>query len=198
MKVKKKVTFISLIIMFLISSHIYGQKKNGEDKKFTDKLFFGGSIGLVIGQVTQIDILPMAGIWVTPQWSIGMTGRYSFYQQKFVTLGSRNSYRTHIWGGSAFTQILPIPDFSKIGVNIHGGLLVHAEYESLYLNRNITDPSNTDVTGKQWVKMYLIGGGYRQILGDRSALYILVLWDLSHNEYSPYSSNPLLRFSITF
>ncbi len=195
---KKVRIFGVALILFCLVYNGFGQTRENEKEKFSDKLFYGGSIGLVVGQVTQIDILPMIGMWVFPQWSVGVTGRYSFYSQRYRTIGSNASFKTNIWGASGFTQILPVPDFHKtFGVDIHGGLLLHGEYEALYVDRSLANPTNS-VNGKQWIKMVLVGGGYRQKLGDKSALYILVLWDLTKNEYSPYSTNPLLRVSITF
>lgn len=46
--------------------------------------------------------------------------------------------------------------------------------------------------------MFLAGVGYRVPIGERAALNILVLWDLTNNSYSPYTTNPLLRVSVNF
>ena len=149
--------------------------------------------------ITQIDIIPVAGIWVIPQWSVGVTGRYSYYSHKGYFFGGPSQpYRTHILGYSAYTQVLPIPDFSEVTpLKIKGGIMFHAEYERLFLDRRMVDPTAINQTGKTWVELYLLGVGYRQRLGDRAALNIMMLWELSESKFSPYPQNPMLRVNFT-
>jgi hypothetical protein len=190
---------IVLPLIFILSFNFsYGQLKHS-DKTLKEKIFFGGSLGLTIGTVTQIDIVPVAGIWIFPQWSMGVSGRYSYYSYKAMTIGLPNEpYRTHIWGGSVFTQILPIADFSEVTpIKLHGGILFHAEYERLFVDRGLVNPFDTNATGKTWIELYLLGVGYRQKLGEKAALNIMLLWEVSNNRYSPYPQNPMLRINFT-
>lgn len=188
---------VSIIILFLtLTSFTSFSQQESDKKKFSDKLFFGGTLGLTFGDVTQIDVVPLAGIWVVPQWSVGVGGRYTYFSRRSIYQGER-VLRTHMWGASGFTQILPIPDFSKIlPINLHGGILLHGEYEGLYLDQRMIDPFS-NLAGKTWVHLYLAGFGYRQILGERAALNILLLWDLSNNQFSPYVSSPIIRVNVT-
>ena len=188
-----------LIFLFLIAStSVFGQS-GGEPKKFSDKLFFGGSLGLTVGDITQIDVVPVAGIWVIPQWSLGVGGRYTYYSHKgYVIGGPSEPYRTHIWGVSAFTQILPIPDFSEVlPINVKGGIMLHGEYERLLIDRQMTNPFTTSAQGKTWVELYLVGFGYRQRIGEKAALNIMLLWEVSNSDFSPYPQNPMLRVNFT-
>ena len=189
---------LALIIVLFIAMLANGQERS-EPKRFSDKLFFGGSLGLSVGHVTQIDIVPVAGIWVIPQWSLGIGGRYSYYSHKgYVIGGPSNPYRTHIWGASAFTQIVPIPDFSELlPVNIKGGVFFHGEYERLLIDKQRINPFTTTSKGKTWVELYLVGFGYRQRLGEKAALNIMLLWEVSKNSFSPYPQNPMLRVNFT-
>ncbi len=191
---KNLVLTLALLIPILTN----GQRRN-EPKSFSDKLFFGGSVGLNIGHVTQIDIVPVAGIWVIPQWSLGVGGRYSYYSHKgYIIAGHSEPYRTHIWGASAFTQIVPIPDFSELlPVNIKGGVFFHGEYERLLIDKQRINPFTTTSKGKTWVELYLVGFGYRQRLGEKAALNIMLLWEVSKNNFSPYPQNPMLRVNFT-
>lgn len=170
---------------------------NDETKRFSDKLFYGGTFGLTFGDITQVDVVPIVGLWVIPQWSLGVGGRYTYYSRRSIFQGNQ-VIRTHIWGVSGFTQILPIADFSKsTPINIHGGIILHGEYEGLYLDQRMINPTST-LSGKTWVNLYLAGFGYRQLLGERAALNLLLLWDLSNSPYSPYVSNPIIRVNVTF
>lgn len=193
---------LSLIILgfFLSISLTFGQKSTEyKPEKFSDKLFFGGALGLTVGDITQIDIIPVAGIWVIPQWSLGIGGRYSYYSHRGYFIGGPSEpYRTHIWGGSVFTQILPIVDFSEVlPIPVHGGIMFHGEYEKLYLDRKLIDPFTSSATSKTWIDLYLVGVGYRQRIGEKAALNILLLWEISNSSYSPYKQNPMLRVNIT-
>ena len=174
----------------------------GEDKpqKFTDRFFYGGSLGLAFGTFTYIDIVPMAGIWVLPQWSLGVTTRYSFLSQRNLFYARDNRfYRSHIFGYSGFTQIIPIRDLSLVTpLKIRGGFFLHGEYERLFLDQRLTAPLGGIDSGKTWLDVFLIGVGYRQKIGRRSAVNLLFLWDLSNSGYSPYVSSPIFRMNIAF
>ncbi len=154
---------------------------------------------MTIGDITQLDVIPVGGIWVIPQWSLGVSGRYSYYRQRRYFWGeSATAYHSHIWGGSVFTQILPVPDFSDIlPVKMHGGIMLHAEYERLLIDRRMLDPFGGSSTGKTWVDLYLAGVGYRQKIGEKAALNIMLLWELSGSNFSPYPQNPMIRVNFT-
>lgn len=198
--VKVKIVLIAFsIALCFVTEDSLAQRKHGDFQRFSDRIFYGGSLGLTIGsRITQFDIVPMVGMWILPQWSTGFGGRYTYRKERFSFVnGTTEPFKTHIWGVSGFTQILPIPDFHEtFGINLHGGIILHGEYEGLYIDRRMIDFNSNE--GRGWVNMYLVGGGWRQRIGDRSAINILVLWDLTNNRYSPYTSNPILRFNISF
>lgn len=201
MGIIRNLLFALLLIQSFTLAEVYAQRKHGDFQKFSDRIYYGGSIGLAIGnRITQIDVLPQAGIWIFPQWSVGVGGRYTYRRERFNFQPGSTTLEpvtTTIWGYSGFTNILPVPDFNEaFGIKLHGGFVIHGEFENLYLDRKIFDQSAT--LGKGWVRMYLLGGGWRQRIGNRAAINFLVLWDLTDNRYSPYSTNPILRFSITF
>ena len=191
-----------IVLMFITLCSVGGKAQESTVKtpaKFSDKLFWGGSLGLTIGDITQVDVIPVGGIWVIPQWSLGVSGRYSYYRQKRYFWGeAASAYNSHIWGGSVFTQILPVPDFSEIlPIKMYGGIMLHAEYERLLIDRRMIDPFGSSVSGKTWVELFLAGVGYRQKLGDRAALNIMLLWELSGSSSSPYPQNPMIRVNFT-
>lgn len=188
-----------LLVIGLLAVMVSNGQERSEPKKFSDKLFFGGSLGLSVGYITQIDVVPVAGIWVIPQWSVGLGGRYSYYSHKgYATGGPSKAYRTHIWGASAFTQIVPIPDFSEVlPIKLNGGIVFHAEYERLLIDRQRINPITSTTHGKTWVELYLVGFGYRQRLGEKSAFNIMLLWEVSKSKFSPYTQNPMIRINFT-
>lgn len=163
------------------------------------RIFYGGSLGLSLGDITQIDVMPVVGVWLLPQWSVGVGGRYSFFSHKsYVVGGSSSSQGTHIWGTSVFTQLLPIIDFSEVTpIKIRGGVFFHAEYERLLIDKQRINPFVSASQGKSWVELTLLGVGYRQRLGEKAALNIMLLWEVSKSDFSPYPNNPMLRVNIT-
>ncbi|MFP4556277.1 MAG: hypothetical protein ACLFNU_05340 [Bacteroidales bacterium] len=191
-------TFAILALLNLLAfTNVNAQERRAKsDDKFSDKLFFGGSLGLTIGDITQVDVLPVAGIWVIPQWSLGVGGRYSYYSQRSLALGDFGQrYRSHIWGVSAFTQILPVADFSEVlPVSTRGGLMFHGEYEMLYIDRQRIDPTQNK---KTWVDILLVGVGYRQLVGEKAALNIMLLWHFTQDDFTPYPQNPIIRVNFT-
>ncbi len=189
------------IILITATSLAYSQRKHGDFQRFSDRIFWGGSIGLAIGnRITQIDLLPQVGLWILPQWSMGVGGRYTYRRDRFSFDAGGTTLKpvaTTIWGYSGFTDILPIPNFhDTFGIDLHGGIVFRGEFENLYIDRKFFDLTSTK--GKGWIQMYLVGGGWRQRIGNKAAINFLLLWDLTDSRYSPYTSNPLLRFSITF
>lgn len=195
-------SLLAIILFSALSIASYAQKKeNKQPERFVDKLFWGGTIGIMIGDVTRIDVQPVAGIWVIPQWSVGVGGRYGYYSQKSRQLFSSDTkvYRSHIWGASAFTQILPIRDLSEsTPIKLKGGIIFHGEYEGLYIDQKMIDPFNSTQTGRVWQDVLLAGVGYRQKLGERAALNIIFLWTLSGEARTTYAQNPILRVNVTF
>lgn len=191
---------ILIVILLFIGNKTFAQLKVKENKTLSEKIFFGGGIGMVFGTVTRIDILPEVGMWVIPQWAVGLGGRYTFKKDRFNLLnGESKPYSTHIWGLSAFTQILPIPDLDEaFKIGIHGGPVFHGEWEGLYLDKGLLDPTIGSSTGKGWVHMFLVGGGYHFPMGEKAAINLLVLWDLTNSRYTPYTTNPLIRLSVNF
>lgn len=190
----------TLLILFLLTANIFAQSKDSQPKTFSDKIFFGGTIGMVFGSVTRIDILPQVGLWVIPNWAIGVGGRYTYRKENYNIIGGESKpYKAHIWGVSGFTQILPFPDLDKaFKIGIHGGPIFQGEWEGLYLDKAMFTPAVSTKSDKGWVHLILAGIGYRFPLGDKAALNLLVMWNLTDSRYSPYTSNPMLRVNINF
>ncbi len=188
---------VFLLLVVLLSSSADAQVKAKENLRFKDKIFFGGGLWLTFGSITQVDVMPEVGMWVIPQWAVGMRGRYTYRKERNFFNGESITYESNIWGISGFTQVLPIPDLDEaFNIGIHGGPIFQGEWEALYLDKGDFDPSIAN--GKGWVHIILVGAGYHIPVGDRAAINIIALWDLTNSKYSPYTSNPILRLSINF
>jgi len=72
-------------------------------------------------------------------------------------------------------------------------LFVQGEYELLNFDALNTFGDTDRVT----VHSYFIGGGYRQWIGQKAFMSVVVLWNLNENPYYPYS-NPIFRIGAGF
>jgi hypothetical protein len=184
-----------LITLNCISIIVNAQVNDDYYEKFNDRIYFG--LGLSLGNFSQLEINPLTGIWIFPQWTVGMTMQY-FYKQE-GSLGQMSTNNSHTIGASLYTQLIPIPDINKtFHHGPHGGLVFHYEYEYLYFNDRLIGSVNNYQQIKGWKSIQLTGFGYRHKVGGKSAIMIVLLWDINKEIYSPYFNNPFLKAYITF
>ncbi|MFW5721360.1 MAG: hypothetical protein ACOCWW_03150, partial [Bacteroidota bacterium] len=72
--------------------------------------------------------------------------------------------------------------------------MFHGEYEMLYIDRQRIDPTQNK---KTWVDILLVGVGYRQLVGEKAALNIMLLWHFTQDDFTPYPQNPIIRVNFT-
>ena len=165
-----------IVILCLTLSTLSGQENRRpleEKPPLKDRLFFGGYFGLQFGTMTLIDVSPFVGLNVSKNFAVGLGLTYQYYREKY----SGYRYSTNVFGGRAFARYYVIQ-------NIFG----QAEYEILNFEPYI-EPERVNVHG------ILLGGGYRQMIGEKSFVSIVVLWNLNESTYSPYS-NPVIRMGF--
>ena len=169
-----------------------------------DRLFFGGSFGLMIGTYTDIEISPHVGYYITSRWAAGVGAIYEYYNNRdhFIyvdpTMGiiKTERFETHIWGGRLFTNYVivnNVNDFIPLGLNFR--IFVHAEYEALSYEKRFFDYG---ATGRQLQNSFLVGGGLRFPTGRRSSLNLTILWNLNSNLNDFYGDGPILRLGFNF
>ena len=201
---------IFLIFSFLFAGiNTFGQKKNSKksEKSFSERLFVGGALGFSFGSGgTLVDISPLLSYEVTKNFYAGVGFTYKYYNYKDYYMNTDNgilyNFTTNIFGGSIFARYF----LSGIGIPVIEDTFIHVEIEPLVYNNNFTyNPSGhyIDVYGNRYVKEndqiaftgYFLGGGYRQMLGGKSYMYLEVLWNFNESFYSPYS-NPRIRMGF--
>jgi hypothetical protein len=159
------------------------RQARNEVNSVKNRIYFGGSLGLQFGTVTYIEVSPIIGYRITEKLRGGIGLRYIYYKYDDDFLSS--AYESSIYGGSIFGSYYIIPS-----------LFAHVEFEML----NLEVPENVSNTGdynlvRDWIASTMVGGGYAQSLGGRSALTFMVLWNLTEEQYSPYS-NPVIRIGV--
>lgn len=177
--------FLLLFIPFssqaqnLWSKNYFGPLKSQkieQSKAFDpDKISFGGNFGLNLGSVTVVDISPWVGYRVLPKVTPGIGLSYVYYSDMW----SGSKYSTNLFAARTFLRI-----------DVAGPVFAYGEIEALnfdYYDRFTFERERI------WFTSPIVGVGYMQMSGDRSAFMLSILYALrSEEERSPYYQNPLI------
>lgn len=199
----KRHVLILLCVLFFLRplAHAQDDDKKEEDKeedKFTENLFFGGSLWASFGTVTRVEVAPVVGYHISPRFDVGIGGKYLYYKS-----GSSNyistedfSFSANIYGGKAFGRVVLIKNLNDIlPFTLHGRLSSHFEYESLNMPSDF-DPENHN--SRFWSHYYWVGGGLQQKIGKKAYFNIFVLYNLNENSTYQLYDNPTIRIGINF
>lgn len=184
----KKWFQIAISLVMLAPVTLYGQSDRGGAPPIRERIFFGGNFGMQFGTITNIQVSPTIGIWLSPRLSIAGGPTYNYYKDPY---GS-----TDIWGPRVYSQFLIIKDFNNI-IPLGMGLSIgaHLEYEGLSLEKKaFVGPYET---GRLYVSSVLGGFSVNQSMGGRSFMSFTVLWALTENIYQVYG-NPEIRIGFMF
>ena len=195
---------IFIVLLLFVSLTVYSQNTEGNRGAFKDRLFTGGGLGLQFGTwSTLVDVTPVIGYYLTDNVVFGLGGTYKYYRYKnayYVVFNNGESKYydliANMLGGSIFARYY----FKSDLINIFNNLFAHVEYE--YLNYKYNDyrlnESGSDINTYKMttdIHSFFVGGGLRQMVGGRSFLYLMILWNLNDSFYSPYS-NPVIRIGF--
>jgi hypothetical protein len=198
---RSRIIFLACLLTLLSFSVISGQNSKEDQFPFereksdavppvTERLFYGGSLGLMFGTITDIQVSPVIGFWVLPRVAVAVGPTYRFYKDQFN--------RTAIYGGRSYLQFVVIQDInSVIPVGVHTGIFLHAEDELLSLKTSFWKNPPPYKTDRFYVNTVLAGGGISQQIGRRSSLNLMILWPLNDSVYEIYSK-PEIRISFIF
>lgn len=187
----KKILALALFLTMVIAAagQVPATKGAEERPPLRQRLFFGGSFGLQFGTVTNIEVAPLAGIWLLPRVAVGVGPSFQYYKDPYG--------RTSIYGGRAMLQLTLIQDLNNVvpvGWNL--GIFVSGEYEALSLERDFFT-STPDAGGRFLYHSFLGGAGISQPTGKRSSMNIVFLWCVTGNEYGIYDT-PEIRVEFYF
>jgi hypothetical protein len=201
MIVKQPLLIISL---FVITANIIAQveepvtPRQGEPKekvRFSDRMVFGGDIGLSFGSITYIKLAPIVGYRLTERFTAGLGPIYIYERYKDYNLESST------YGGkvvASFTVFKGKENEGPLGI---GNILLHAENEALNIEPSYGVNNGSWIYyyfgDRVWIDNLLLGGGILQTISGNFCISILILWDVTRNKYSPYS-NPILKFGFYF
>lgn len=192
----KSVYILLALFLIFISYPIAASslENNPEEKRWSENIYYGISLGFQLGQINRYEVAPIIGYKFTPAWSVGLGARYNYYRDKRFEY----NIKSHIYGGSIFSDLVVIPDLGKVlPFRMLGSLFLHGEIELLNLPAKDFDEENYPDQTRFWKPGYLLGAGLRQSTGKRSWLYFVVLYNLNDSKRLPYD-NPFIRFGFVF
>lgn len=187
----KKILAITVLLVTFAGAagQVPETKRQDENPPLRQRIFFGGSFGLQFGTVTNIEVAPLAGVWLLPRLAVGAGPSFQYYRDP---LG-----RTSIYGGRALLQMTLVKDLNNIiPIGWNSGIFVQGEYEALSLERSFftTAPDNS---GRMYYGSFLAGAGISQPTGKKSSMNITFLWSITGNEYGLYDT-PEIRVEFYF
>lgn len=153
-------------------------KEKKEKKPRSQKVFFGGAVGLSFGSYTRIAVYPQIGYRITPKLTAGIELGYIYISSTYYNQTQNYSN----YGASIFTQY-----------RILNPVYVHVEYAAYNYQLFYTDGSEN----REWVNFLFLGAGYIQKVGKATHIFAQVKFDVLQDENSPYGWDPLLRVGAT-
>ena len=172
-------------LLLMISIVSLAQNNDQIDNR-AGSFFVGGNLGLQFGTVTLIDVSPLAGYYITNNWSAGIGATYKYYRYTLLN----NKFVSTYYGGRAFTRY----QLSSMNIDILNHLFLHGEYE--LLNYRFEPEGEENAYENTKVESYFIGGGYNAPLGRKVNAHILLLYNLNDTANSPYD-NPVVRVGVS-
>lgn len=146
--------------------------KQKDTRPLSERIWFGGGIGLSFGTVTAIQLDPLVGYKVDKEGklSAGIGGSYWYFRDN---------------------RFNPPYDFKAYGYRVFSRYrfieqaFAHVEFLNMNVEAN-RFAAFSEIQPRIWVPHLLVGGGYVQSLGGRSVIYLQVLFDVLQDPNSIY------------
>ena len=170
-----KIVFVQIFLffaLFVVNSQEYDDEEyyteeQEEKSKLDNRFFFGGNLGLAFGTTTYIEISPLVGYYINEKLSAAVGPIYQYYKYRPYDISM------NIIGGRVYSRYLV---FRSVFIHVEEGLLfVKSDLYNMQGNENNDDYKP--------VNQLLVGGGFKQQLGERSAVNLVILWNLTESEY---------------
>jgi hypothetical protein len=152
-----------------------------KNKKEGRRWAVGGSLGLAFGTITNIEVAPSVMYLASERLRPGLGAQYSYYSRKY----SNTTFSTSIYGGRSFLQYV-----------VHPNVFAWGEVEAL--NAELYD-INTGESVRDWLVSPLLGGGYRQAMGEAGSFNLMLLYNMNYDSNRTIYASPLvIRFGVWF
>lgn len=195
-KLIKMYRLLPAFLLFISSSAAFAQEKETDEPHGfqKDRLFTGGSISFGLGTNTfQVGGSPVFGYSVANWLDAGVVANYNYVSYRDVNINN-DKLRSSTYGGGAFTRLYPLRF-----------VFAQAQFEHNFIKQKYI-PGNgyENETSNVEANSLLVGLGLateRYPRDSRPYFYLALLFDVLHNQYSPYlrsdgSIIPILRAGI--
>ncbi len=165
------------------------QQTVNEKPPLKERIFFGGNLALQVGTYSDIEILPVAGIWILPRIAVAAGPGYRFY-------GYEGTH-TSVYSVRGYIQLVPVRDIDRlIPLGTHTSIILQLEDEALSLDSKFWH--NVDLKPSRFfVNSIMAGPGISQQIGKKASINIVFMWSLNDTGYQLYS-DPVIRVGIVF
>jgi hypothetical protein len=176
------------------------QKEKGFDPS---KLIFGGGLQLGFGNITSISVSPIVGYRLTDNLAVGIGLGYQYLKIKdYFPIEDASTgqvylfdYKSSIISTSVWSRYLITPS-----------IFANVEYEHNFMSFQDYRYSPTGSGAIEGYKVkyqapcLLLGAGWRQEISDNASMFIMVMYDVIQDKYSPYKDRimPRVGFNIGF
>lgn len=192
----KKCILLSGILLLTINGLLAQDDPDSEEKKGFKKenLFTGGSISLAFYNNTfLVGGSPVFGYSIAKWVDAGVVVNYNYTSYRDV-FEFNDKLRQSVYGGGVFTKLYPIRF-----------LFIQGQFEHNFIRQKYIPPNGQlSSTARVDANSILVGGGYttdRYPGSGQPFFYLAVLFDVAHNNNSPYKDGygrtiPIIRGGI--
>lgn len=150
-------------------------KQNSEGWK--EKTTWGGNAQLWIGNSTFILLSPTIGYLPVKNVNVGVGVIYNYTSYR----SPYGEYSQSIFGGHSYARYIILDSY-----------FVQAQYDRLYQ----PDLLSINPKAKTWVDYFLVGGGFMQNIGERTALMSSIMFYVNPDPLSIYQSRFIIQFGL--
>ncbi|MDI1353657.1 MAG: hypothetical protein PSX36_01975 [bacterium] len=151
--------------------------KPPKSEEWKKSLTWGGNFQAWLGNPTFVILSPTIGFMAYKNVNVGLGIIYNY--TSYST--SYGSYAQSIFGAHSYVRYI-----------IADSYFLQAQFDKL----NQPNLMSFDPNDKIWVNYLMVGGGFRQRLGEKTALTTSIMYNLSPSPLSIYPSRVLVQFGI--
>ncbi len=159
------------------NSQLNKKNENKKNDAWKEKLTWGGNAQLWIGNPTFIFLSPTIGLMPFKNVNVGLGIIYNYTSYR----SSYGEYSQSIFGGHSYVRYL-----------IGESYFLQAQYDRLYQ----PDFLSSSRDARAWVDYLLVGGGFRQMIGERTALMTSLMYYVNPSPLSIYQNRFIIQFGI--
>lgn len=176
-----------LLLTFIFYCSAFAQEGNSlKGVPFKERIVTGGGLGLGFGSNQDfVSLSPVIGYAITKKFIAGSGFTFRYTNYKIYDL-----------------RLVDYAINPFLRYTVYRGIFLQTEYE--YLNYEapyLQSQTSVIETTRETYNSFMAGGGIVQPVGDKAALFVMILYNFSYRSptlgsYSPYDSPLIIRAGI--